>query len=111
MRRISLEDWQKEGRKLFGDPKQWTWVCPSCGHRQSFQDFLDLGMEPEMVQKLVSFSCIGRWRPSCVELGERDQGHGCNYAGGGLFLLSPVRVVIDEDNNEVRPTFEWAPKT
>ena len=100
------EEWLAKARELFGDdPKQWRFVCPSCGHVQSIADFEALGMEGRQIQNYIGFSCIGRWRPKSVHLGEPDQGEGCNYAGGGLFRLNPVEVDLGE--GEVRGTFAF----
>lgn len=113
MRKVTLEDWQAEGRAKFGDdPKDWKFVCPSCGQVQSLRDFDSLGMPPRQSQNIIAFSCVGRWnrKPGAhiVHMGEPTHGHGCNYAGGGLFQINPVEVVIDAEKNETRATFEWA---
>lgn len=106
-RTVTLGEWHAEGKERFGgDPKQWKFICPGCGHVQSYQDFLDLGMEPKMAQGFVGFSCIGRWKGG-VEFGEQDEGNGCIYAGGGLFRVNPV--LVEYGGPEPAERFEWAP--
>lgn len=98
---ITHEDWMKEGLAKFGaDPSQWRFVCPSCGHVQSVQECRDAGMQEET----VAFSCIGRWLDNPADILE-DEGP-CNYAGGGLFKLNPVKVVFPDGGE--RACFEWA---
>jgi hypothetical protein len=107
--RITLEDWHKLAIEKFGmDPNKWKFTCPSCGHVQTRQDFLDLGMSPRNVDTIVSFSCIGRWNlRDVVGFCEKSKGSGCDYAGAGLFRISPYTVVLP--TGEERPTFAFAP--
>jgi hypothetical protein len=87
---------------LFGkDEMKWRFVCPVCKHVQSIQDYKDAGAPKDA----VAFSCVGRWidRSRSVVTGK---GKGpCNYAGGGLFRLNPVEVVME--NGEVTHTFAF----
>lgn len=40
----SVEDWQAEAVRRFGpDQMKWKFVCPSCGHVASIQDWKDAG--------------------------------------------------------------------
>lgn len=85
--RYTDDEWQAEGVKRFGEDRMtWRFVCPSCGHVASVQDYKDAGAPSEA----VAFSCVGRWLPNpsemCVKPGP------CNYAGGGLFGLNPVEI-------------------
>lgn len=91
-------EWFAEGERLFGPGiMQWRFVCPSCGHIASVQDWKDAGA-PEGA---VAFSCIGRYLPERSEA-FGGQGSGpCNYTGGGLIRLNPVDV-------EGRQTFAFA---
>lgn len=85
---ITLEEWKVEGIRRFGpDQMTWRFVCPSCGHIASVQDYKDVGAE----ESAVAFSCIGRWLPSRSDAFSGQEGP-CNYAGGGLFRISPVRI-------------------
>jgi hypothetical protein len=45
----------------------------------------------------VAFSCVGRYSGANGEaFNSKKLGRPCNYAGGGLFKLNPVRVVDGE---------------
>lgn len=106
--RLSLEEWQQQGRELFGpDVNDWKYVCPACGHVQTRQDWLDLGMNDRQVDERVGFSCIGRWlNPlGCATGFEPSTGTGCDYAGGLVPNISPITIIIAE--NDERPTFGW----
>ncbi len=101
VRRVTYEEWVIEAEALFGsDALKWRFVCPSCGHVASVQDWKDAGAPEDA----VAFSCVGRWLPS------RSEGFGkgapCNYAGGGLFRLNPVSVAMSD--GRVHETFEFA---
>lgn len=77
-------EWEADGLRRFGsDRLTWRFVCPSCGHVASVEDWKKAGAPANA----VAFSCVGRWLPSCVEMGVRPGP--CNYAGGGLFALNP----------------------
>tara|TARA_R110000796_G_scaffold41179_1_gene101903 strand:+ start:6367 stop:6615 length:249 start_codon:yes stop_codon:yes gene_type:complete len=78
------------GLEMFGnDPNQWEFVCPSCGHVQSCQDFLDLGLWQRQVDRHAGYACIRRWT---------DQQ--CLHVGGPM-------IVHITDNEPPRPTFAW----
>jgi len=98
---MTHEEWKQRGRELFGDdPKEWRFVCPSCGHVQTFNDFLALDMVPEDVEKYVGFSCIGRFDGH----GDTDICSGkspCNYTAGGLLNINPIKVIIGENHRYV----------
>ena len=81
-------DWYAEGRRRFGpDMRQWRFVCPCCGHTAKAGEWVDAGAE-----RMAAFSCIGR------AVGAKRKAFGgkgdgpCDYAGGGLFGLNPVKV-------------------
>lgn len=98
--RISIEEWRKQGAKLFGeDMLHWYFKCPACGHIQCPEDFRkykDKGAEPDS----ANHKCVGRY-----------DGHGdvpmwsgkspCNYTAYGLLNICPV-LVIKEDGTEIR---------
>jgi len=95
----TMAEWRAEATRLFGpDLLDWRFVCPSCGHVASVRDWREAGAPVGT----TAFSCVGRW------LGETDdektfrrKGGPCNYAGGGLFGLNPVTVVLD-DGSEIK---------
>lgn len=104
MKKITANEWLREGKRLFGDDmKQWKFKCPSCGHIQTLQDFLDLGFSQDEAEGVFFYSCIGRWMESEGILFNKKSP--CNYTLGGLFTLAET-IVIDEDN-EI-PVFEFA---
>lgn len=103
---LSLVEWQEQGRELFGtDVNLWRFMCPSCGHIQTRQDWLDLGMSPRQVDSHLAFTCIGRWlQPlEAVPAFQHSRGYGCMYIGTGIPNISPLTVQISP--NEERPTF------
>jgi hypothetical protein len=79
-------------------------ACPACGHVQSGQDFLELGLSPEDVSRYLGFSCIGRLMPERREAFAKCPGP-CNYAGGGLIRIAPVLVSLD---GKVHHVFDFA---
>lgn len=86
---MTRDEWLAEGRRLFGDDVlQWWFVCPSCGHVASVQDWKDAGA-PEGA---VAFSCVGRYTGAGGEKTFAKKGGPCDYAGGGLIGLNPVEV-------------------
>ena len=95
---MTYEEWQAKGKALFGpDMNDWRFVCPACGHVASVRDWRETG-----AGKAVAFSCIGRFlndgpvREAFVG-GKKKTPGPCNYAGGGLIGLNPVRVICADD--------------
>ena len=101
MRTVTRKEWEEEGTRLFGaDQKQWRFRCPACGHVTLVYEWLQGGS-----QSMVAFSCIGRLRQNPRDAFGNGPGP-CNYAGGGLIGLNPVKVVDDENKSSVR-VFEF----
>lgn len=67
-------------------------MCPACHHRQTVAACRAAGMPENM----IGFSCIGRVLPNKRSAFEGKGPGPCNYAGGGLFALNPVRVLMDD---------------
>lgn len=89
----SVAEWTAEGVRLFGENQMlWKFVCPSCGHVASVQEWKDVGAS----ERHVAFSCVGRWMETKIALFGKPGP--CDYAGGGLFRLNPVHIVGREDN-------------
>lgn len=118
-RRIALDAWHVEGRRLYGpNAVKWKFRCPSCGFVQTAEDFRAYNAPIRDIDLRLGFSCIGRTilaacpTAEVVEFMEPNKGFGCNYAGGGLFRINPVEVVygIVAETQEpgIRETFEWA---
>jgi len=90
---MTREEWIAEARRRFGDDHlKWAFVCPSCGHVATVDDWRNAGA-PEGA---VAFSCVGRWAGGEGEVFGKD-GKPCNYAGGGLFRLNPIHVDAGDD--------------
>ena len=102
MRTLTHAEWLAEACLKFGaDAKAWKFVCPSCGHVASVQDWKDAGA-PEGG---VAFSCVGRYTGAGGEKAFKHAGGPCNYTSGGLFNISPVTVIYEGGQQSV---FEFA---
>lgn len=90
-------EWLAEGERRFGpDKRQWRFKCPCCGHVATTLDWINAGASAEA----IAFSCVGRWSGAKREAFSTTRREGpCDYAGGGLFRLNPVRVT-DEEGKE-----------
>ena len=116
--KMTHQEWAAEAVRRFGpNAKDWKFVCPVCGYVQSMRDFetqTDLSLEE--IERVIGFSCIGRWmehldesaEKSCFERDRVVAGGPCNYAGGGLFKLNPMRI---EKDDEVHQLFAFAEAT
>lgn len=90
------DEWKAEGSRLFGnDPRRWRFVCPSCGHEASVQDWIDAGASDGE----VAFSCVGRHTNPGRDAFVNGSGP-CNYAGGGLFAINPILVVYPDGKKQ-----------
>lgn len=92
-----MEEWLLEGERRFGpNSLEWRFVCPVCGNVQTpndFKPYKDKGATPTS----ATSECIGRYT-GASDFQEKGKGP-CNYAGYGLFRLSPVRI-IQADGDE-----------
>jgi hypothetical protein len=90
--------WMKEGTRLFGPVRIfWGFVCPSCGHVQTPEDFRqykDNGATPNAAY----LNCIGRYdgKHGDVEMGTHPGP--CNYTSGGFLNINPVTVIMPGDS-------------
>lgn len=99
----SVEAWRAEAVRLFGPyPKRWRFVCPSCGHVARTEDWKKAGAP----STAVAVSCVGRWTGAGDDRTFGKRGGPCNYAGGGLIRLNPVRIAGFELG-----AFDFAPET
>ncbi len=93
-RTMTNAEWNAEGERRFGkDRLLWRFVCPSCGHVASVDDW----RKAAAPEGAVAFSCVGRYTGATAQMCERPGP--CNYAGGGLIGLNPV-TVADMDGKE-----------
>lgn len=97
VRHLSYAEWEEEGRKRFGaNTDHWRFVCPMCGHTAAIGDFRPYANRGATANS-ATCECIGRyqtnsWSPFGGNGGPRRQP--CDYAGYGLFRLSPLRVAF-----------------
>jgi len=89
---IMYDDWISKLTERFGDRANLTFICPSCGHKQSVKDFENIGEEGGA----ACFNCIGRYKKN---LG------GCDWSLGGLISLHKTSVIKD---GKAHPVFEMA---
>lgn len=117
--KLSLCAWQKRGAELYGpNVADWEFKCPSCGQVQTGNDWKAAGAPLRDIDRMLAFSCIGRVylreNPDAdvVEFMEPSRGFGCNYAGHGLFRVSPIEVTYGTNKTtgepETRLTFDFA---
>lgn len=114
-RRLTLEEWQAEGRRRFGpDPTRWRFVCPSCGQEQDAWDWKANGCPPRAIDANLAFNCVGtQIRRVCptadvVDFAEPTRGFGCVYVGAGLWRISPVVLAVEGPDPFERELFEFA---
>lgn len=98
MRELTYDEWMNEAKSHFESPQDIAFTCPSCGYVQSVKECREAG-HPESA---IGFSCIGRTLGTDKEFGDKTGGP-CNYAGGGLIRLNPVKIT-DKDTS----LFEFA---
>jgi hypothetical protein len=97
------DDWLAEGRKLFGEDRlRWKFICPSCGHVASVKEWKEAGAS----EGEVAFSCIGRHLGANGDNTFKRNGGPCNYAGGGLIGLNPVKVILSDGKSQL--VFDFA---
>jgi hypothetical protein len=98
---ISHADWLAAAQERYGKhAKDWRFVCAACGHPQSAKDFADAGVDPKKIPDTLGISCVGRWLPAPRDAFDKGPGP-CNYAGYGLFRISPIHVVIEGQDEPV----------
>ena len=95
----SVEEWLAEGERLFGpDRMDWKFVCPMCGNVQSVREFKQLADEGyNVTPDSARYNCIGRYKGGrSAFLKDGKSGPPCDYTTGGLFNVSPVKVVCPD---------------
>lgn len=107
MRTLTEVEWWAEGHRRFGsDVRQFRFICPSCQHVTRVQDWKDAGA-PEGA---IAFSCVGRYLGDIEAAAKntfKGRGGPCDYTGGGLIGLNPVKVVFDDGRDPIR-VFDFA---
>lgn len=103
---MTKTEWEAEAERRFGPySNNWKFVCPVCGNVQDpddFRPYKDQGAQPDSCTK----ECLGRYTGRGGFEGEGP----CNYAGYGLFRLSPIRVDCG-DGKEPMHCFDFAPES
>ena len=97
---MTRDEWLEKAKELFGpDFKKWRFKCPICHNTQTYEDFVEAGVEKP--QDKVYFSCIGRWTGG-ADAFSRDGSSGdespCNYTCGGLFRLGGTTIKLDDED-------------
>lgn len=104
---LTFKEWEDEGLKLFGEDRmKWRFVCPICDTVISVKDYRNAGANNNQ----IAFNCIGRFLPKekCQRAFSEEQlikGMPCDYTGGGLFRMNPVKVL--DDNGVVHELFDF----
>ena len=97
---IKHADWVAAAKERYSeDFRNWAFCCPSCGVVTKAAEWIDAGAEG-----MIAFSCIGRTKKDPNNAFQKGQ-QPCNYAGGGLFRLNPVKV--DQDG-KIHEVFDFA---
>ena len=96
---MTRDEWMAEGQRRFGgDFMKWKFACPMCGNIaevSEYRPFAGKGVTPSS----ATSECIGRH--TGVNMKSWKQGkHPCDYAGYGLFRMSPVRVTVTGEDGE-----------
>lgn len=105
MKNYTYQEWMDEAKQRFGDDfRQWKFICPACGHIQSVQDFIDLGLDPNDAFK----ECIGRHNGN-MKPANKSNGNGCDWCSYGLFgtLWKGICVITDDETK--MEIFDFAP--
>ena len=110
MKELLYDEWNAEGRTLFGDDMlKWRFECPVCKHVAASEDFRaykERGATPDSATQ----ECLGRYlakEQRATQLAtEGSTKQPCDYAGYGLFRLSPIVVVMPD--GERRHSFAFA---
>lgn len=93
---ITLEEWQKEGKNLFGNNTQdWKFKCPNCGNIQSYKSIKEHNPEIKLNVDNITFNCEGRLNSK----------YGCDWTLGGLFQIHELEVIASE--NKIIKVFDF----
>lgn len=90
--RIGLRDWFAIAEKLFGkDRRLWRFKCVACGHVQTAEDLIALGVPADEAEGACYFNCAGRYakKPPPAALSPAAT------AGGGEGRAAPRRARED----------------
>ena len=99
---ITVENYRIEGERRYGPArKNWVFKCPVCGIKTKAEEWVNNGAEDQ-----AAFSCIGRSMKTKKDMFDTGKKGPCNYAGGGLFRLNPIKIKFT--NGSVGEFFDFA---
>jgi hypothetical protein len=67
----TLDEWMDEATDRFGGIQYAMFVCPKCGNRASYLDFINRNLDEQLVYQ----ECIGRYDKSITT---------CDFSAGGI---------------------------
>lgn len=98
---ITYKTWLEEAKKRYKTSKEIRFKCPVCGHIATVAEYDEAGAP----NGAIGFSCIGRY----LNAGPIKRAFGneskhklpgpCDYTGGGLIGLNPIRVIFDDGSD------------
>jgi hypothetical protein len=95
MSSITIEEWEAEGKKLFGEDKHaWRFQCPACKNVLSVNDART--KHPDVEGK--------GWQPATECIGRYTKDVDCDWCAYGLFN-GPVFIKSEESDV---PAFDFA---
>ena len=108
MKRMTVEEFHA-ALKAQGVPNQehFAFVCPMCETIQSARSLIraNAGKTFEDVEKLLAYSCVGRFTGAASPRKEPD-GKPCNWTLGGLLRVHKFEVTTPDGKHH--PRFELA---
>jgi hypothetical protein len=107
MKTLTLQEFHDACRAQGVPREHIALICPMCGTPQSAEDFIRAGAGErfEDVEKVLGFSCVGRFT-GAPSPREKHDGKPCNWTLGGFFQLHKLEVVTDDGKRH--PRFELA---
>lgn len=104
---MTLEEYLAKGKELYGEnTDEWKYKCPACGHIQTIKDFKPY-KEKGATPNSATEECIGRYTGGeWIGKNGKKTTSPCNYAGYGLFRISPIRVKLKD--GETTHSFAFA---
>ena len=108
LRVMSHEEWLAEGKALFGeDFTKWRFECPCCHNVASVEDYRKFKDAGATMDSATS-ECIGRYTGGSKAFGDGPTIAPCDYAGYGLFRLSPLHVT--KPDGKISHCFAFGPR-
>ena len=100
-----VKEWLDEGKRRFGDVRNWRFKCPMCGKEYSVQEFVDAGGDgPNSAYQ----ECIGRYRHAGPPNGKDGNPDGCNWCAYGFLGTAGKGRLIEAEDGTVVEVFHFA---